>query len=91
MSDSSFSGNTLDFAGFIMSLASQVFISMGEQPNPESGNMEEDLCLARDYIRILEILQEKTRGNLTEEERGLLDSILIDIRFKYVNRIKECK
>lgn len=82
---------TIDFADFIMSLASQVFIAMGEQKNPESGAMETDLCLARDYIQILELLQEKTRGNLTEEERGLLDSILIDIRIKYVSRIKECK
>ncbi|MBU1219588.1 DUF1844 domain-containing protein [Myxococcota bacterium] len=81
----------IDFAGFIMSLASQVFIAMGEQENPESGATGTDLCLARDYIQILELLQEKTRGNLTEEERGLLDSILIDIRIKYVSRIKECK
>ncbi|MDA3863488.1 MAG: DUF1844 domain-containing protein [Deltaproteobacteria bacterium] len=81
----------IDFTSFVLSLSSNVLVAMGEIPNPESGEKEEDFCLARDTIQILEMLQDKTTGNLSREEKGVLDSVLIDLRFKYLGAVKRCQ
>ncbi len=79
----------IDFSSFIMSLATSVLIALGENPDPVSGETSVNLQLARDTIRILEIIEEKTRGNLMEEERRLLENILFDLRFKYVAKARQ--
>jgi Domain of unknown function (DUF1844) len=81
--------NEIDFTTFILSLSSSVLVALGDMPNPETNETLMDLCLAKETIQIIELVQTKTRGNLTEEERGLLNSVLLDLRFKYVNKIKK--
>ena len=81
----------IDFTSFILSLSSSALMAMGEIPYPESGKIEKDLRTSRETIQIIEMLSEKTMGNLTSEERGLLDSILIDLRIKYVACVNSCK
>ena len=78
----------IDFSSFVISLSSSVLISLGEIPNPETQETSTDTCFAKQTIQILEMLQEKTRGNLTDGERELIDSILFDLRFKYVQHLK---
>lgn len=73
-----------DFAGFILSLANTALINMGVAPDPMGGQPEVHLDGAEQMIDILGILQEKTQGNLTEEEEGLLDQILSELRMRYV-------
>ena len=79
----------IDFSTLILSLSSTVLIALGEIPDPDSGKLIEDLCSAKETIQIIELLQEKTRGNLTSNERELINSILVDLRLKYVKKSKK--
>ncbi len=79
----------IDFNSFVISLSSSVLISLGEIPHPDTGDLSLDICFAKQTIQILEMLQEKTRGNLDEGERELIDSVLFDLRFKYVQCVKK--
>ncbi len=72
------------FSTFILSLASSALVQLGEVPNPDTGEMEENLLMAKHTIDILNMLQEKTRSCIDEEERRLLDGILYEMRMKYV-------
>jgi hypothetical protein len=74
----------LTFAGFIVSLSTQALLSLGEIADPSSSQPHRDLAGAQQVIDILGMLREKTRGNLDPDEEGLLDSILFDLRMKYV-------
>ena len=57
---------------------------MGVQANPESGTVNKDPALAREVLDLLSLLREKTRGNLTIEEERFFDSLLTDLRLKFV-------
>lgn len=74
----------LDFGGMIISLGTSVMISLGATPDPVSGGSEIDLLGARNAIDMLEIIQEKTRGNLTPEEDQLLGKLLFDAHVAFV-------
>ena len=75
----------LTFATFLISLASSVVIHLGEAPSPESGKVEKNLALAKQTIDLLSMLQERTRGNLDAEEQQLLQSLLYDLRVRFVS------
>ncbi|HET6438362.1 MAG TPA: DUF1844 domain-containing protein [Anaeromyxobacter sp.] len=76
---------TIDFYTFVLSLASSAFVHLGDAPNPESGEVAQtDLPLAHQAIDILDMLREKTRGNLTPEEGKFLENLLTDLRLRYV-------
>ena len=77
-----------DFTTFCISLASAALIHLGESPAPESGKVEKDLPLAKQTIDILEMLKDKTRGNLTEEETKLITTVLYDLRMRFVEASK---
>lgn len=74
----------LTFATFVVSLSTQALMLLGEIPDPMTNQPSTDLPAAQQLIDILGMLQEKTRGNLDRDETGLLDSILFDLRMKYV-------
>lgn len=74
----------INFSTFVVSLASSALIHLGIAPDPMSGQTTKDLPLAKQTIDMLGMLQEKTRGNLSEEEGHLLDSMLYDLRMRYV-------
>jgi len=69
---------------FLSGLAGQVLINLGLFENPATGKREKDLEQAKYSIDLMEILKEKTRGNLTEEEEKLINTILYDLRMRYV-------
>ena len=69
---------------FVSGLAGQVLINLGMFPNPVSGKKEVDLEQAKYSIDLLEILKEKMRGNLDDEEDKLLETMLYDLRMRYV-------
>jgi hypothetical protein len=75
----------ITFATFLISLASSVVIHLGEAPSPESDRVEKNLPLAKQTIDLLALLQDRTRGNLDGEEQQLLQSLLYDLRVRYVN------
>jgi len=72
------------FAQFLSGLASQVLISLGEMENPMTGRKQVDLAQAQHTIDLLELLQGKTKGNLTPQEENFLTNVLHDLRLRYV-------
>jgi hypothetical protein len=76
---------SLSFTGFVLSLASTAAIHFGDLPDPQSGTaVEPNLEAAAQMIDILVLLEEKTRGNLTAEERQLLEQVLYELRMRFV-------
>jgi hypothetical protein len=78
----------INFATFVISLCSSALIHLGIAPDPITGEQQKDLAIAKQTIDMLAMLQEKTRGNLTEEEAQLLESMLYDLRMRYVAESK---
>jgi hypothetical protein len=76
---------TFAFSTFILSLSTSVLVCLGELPDPLKNEKSTNLPLAKQTIGIIEMLKEKTKGNLTEEEDRLIESILYDLRMKYVS------
>src|SRR5215831_9786059 len=78
----------VDFHTFVLSLGSSALLHLGELEHPEGGATEKDLPLAKHTIDILSMLEEKTKGNLTSAEEKLIQSLLYDLRLRYVNASK---
>ncbi len=75
----------LSFTAFVISLASSAAIHFGDLPDPSTGQrVEPNLDGAQQMIDILALLDLKTRGNLTAEERSVLDQVLYELRLRYV-------
>ena len=75
----------LTFTAFVFSLASSAAIHFGDLPDPVTGEKpEQNLEGAAQMIEILTLLEEKTRGNLTAEERTLLEQVLYELRMRFV-------
>jgi hypothetical protein len=73
-----------DFTMLVSMFATQAMVALGVIPNPESGKPEQNLLLARHFIDLLGVLQEKTRRNLTGHEADLLTNSLHELRLAYV-------
>ena len=75
----------LSFTAFVLSLASTAAIHFGDLPDPLSGaRAEPNLGGAAQMIEILSLLEQKTRGNLTAEEREVLTQLLYELRLRFV-------
>jgi hypothetical protein len=69
----------------VVSLASSAAIHFGDLPDPNTGQLAEvNLDGAAQMIDILALLEEKTRGNLTMEERQVLEQVLYELRLRFV-------
>ena len=75
----------LSFTAFVISLATTAAIHFGEMADPQTGRSGElNLEGASQMIEILTLLDQKTRGNLTAEERQVLEQVLYELRLRYV-------
>ncbi len=74
----------VDFQTFVISLGSSALLHMGGMPHPEAADHPVDLVLAKHSIDLLAMLEQKTKGNLTDGEAQLLTSLLYDLRLRYV-------
>jgi len=74
----------INFATFIFSLNSSVLMHLGVIDDPSTGKQVKNLPIAKQTIDILGMLEEKTQGNLTEDEAKMLKNILYDLRMIYV-------
>lgn len=77
----------VNFTTFLLSLNSSALLHLGEIADPISKEKNRDLSLAKHTINVIAMLQEKTRGNLTEDEKRLVDGILYDLRMRYVQQV----
>lgn len=73
-----------DFSTFTLSLATGAMINLGLVPDPSTRKTQKNLELAKQNIEILDLLKEKTRGNLTDDEGKLLENILTEVRLNFV-------
>lgn len=74
----------LSFSTFVISLNAGALVHMGAMEDPDTQVKQKNLPLAKQVIDTLNMLEEKTRGNLTDEEGRLLKSILYDLKIIYV-------
>ncbi|MBF0301860.1 MAG: DUF1844 domain-containing protein [Desulfamplus sp.] len=74
----------VDFSTFIISLYSSALVQLGEIPDPVTGTRAKDLCIAKQTIDMIAMLEKKTSGNLDIEEEKLLKSLLHELRMTYV-------
>ena len=77
--------SSISFPAFVLSLAHTAAVHFGDVPDPVNGaRTEANLAAAQQMIDILALLEEKTRGNLTAEERQLVEQILYELRLRFV-------
>jgi hypothetical protein len=80
---------TQRFIEFVVMQAQNAALFLGQIPNPKTGEPEVNLDLARMFIDQLEMVQEKTRGNLTSEETKVLSNALSNLQMAYVEVARE--
>jgi len=79
----------VDFSTFIMSLTSSAFYHLRDMPDPSTGKKEVNLPAVQQTIDMLIMLREKTKGNLKEDEKKLLEQLVYELQVKYVAKTKE--
>ena len=78
----------INFATFVVSLNASALLHLGAIEDPTTGKIDKNLPMAKQTIDILSMLEEKTAGNLSKDEEGLLKNILYDLRIIYVKEKK---
>jgi hypothetical protein len=87
--DAASDASAITFVAFVLSLAHTAAVHFGDVPDPVSGaKADANLPAAQQMIDILALLEAKTRGNLTAEERQLLEQVLFELRLRYVDSQK---
>lgn len=75
----------MDFSTFALSLSTSALVHLGLVPDPQTSRpAPKNLALARQTIDILEMLAAKTRGNLDADESHLIESLLYELRIRFV-------
>jgi Domain of unknown function (DUF1844) len=73
------------FINFLMSIASNAAAALGMMEHPVTGERRVDPELAKHWIDVLGMLQQKTRGNLAPQEQQIFEGLLADLRMQYVS------
>src|SRR5689334_19267949 len=76
------------FAHLVMQQSNMAMMLMGKAPHPETGKPVRDLESAKLFIDLLEMLEAKTKGNLTKEEQSLLKQTLMAVRMGFVEAVE---
>ena len=74
----------INFTNFVLSLSTSALFHFGDFPDPESGKTQKNLPAAKQTIDILDMLNEKAKGNLNENETNLIQGILYELKLRYV-------
>ena len=75
------------FMSFVMSIASNAASALGMMEHPVTHQREVDIDLGKHWIDVLGMLEKKTAGNLTPQEKRMLDGLLADLRMQYVSLV----
>lgn len=79
--------HTVNFSSFVLSLSTSALMSLGEVENPMTKERERSLPAAKQTIDIIGLLEEKTKGNLDENEGALIKNVLHELRLRYVTAV----
>jgi len=74
----------INFTNFVLSLSTSALFHFGDFPDQEGGKTEKNLPAAKQTIDILDMLNERTKGNLNENETQLIQGILYELKLRYV-------
>ena len=80
-----------DFGAILFPYIHSALVYLGELQDPATGQLTENLEGARQMVEILDLLQQKTKGNLTQEESRYLENALFDLRMQYLQKAKLVK
>ncbi|MDA0747305.1 MAG: DUF1844 domain-containing protein [bacterium] len=83
--------NEFLFMQVIMMFQGAAWQHMGKVMNPVTNKVERDLAQAKNAIDILGMLDSRTKGNLSENEKGLLEHALYELRMNYVDELNKEK
>jgi ABC-type hemin transport system ATPase subunit len=78
----------IDFSSLVLPFFTQALIELGETEDPEAKSTEENLKLTQRLIDLLDMLKQKTAGNLKPEEQIFLDQCLHQLKMAYMERAK---
>ncbi len=81
--------SSMMFTSLVMMFSSQAMMALGKMINPISGKIERELPQAQMMIDLLEMIQERTQGNLSDDEARLLEGVLRDLRLNYVAEVNK--
>jgi hypothetical protein len=81
----------LEFGSLVMPFFIQAMVKLGEVEDPVSGEMSDNLDLAKRLIDLLDMLHDRTKGNLEEVEEKFLEACLARLKLAYVERKKTAK
>lgn len=73
-----------DFSTLVLSIGSSAAMSLGLAPNPTTGKTDVDKNMAKFNIDLLEMLKDKTKNNLSEDESRFLGQMISDLKLKFV-------
>ena len=76
----------IDFRTFIIQLAQGALVGLGEEPNPETKTTTINLSLAQYHLGLLNMLQQKTKNNLSTDEQELLAALLQELNEKFASK-----
>jgi hypothetical protein len=88
MEESNSVESEVNFSSFVMSLATQAMVQLGQMAPPPGMDIPVDVESGKGTIDILGMIQQKTLGNLTKEESKFLEDVLHTLRVSYVKRVK---
>ena len=74
----------VNFTNFVISLSTSALFHFGDFPEVEGGKAEKNLPAAKQTIDILDMLNEKTKGNLDQNEASLIQGVLYELKMRYV-------
>ena len=74
------------FTAFVMSLNTSALFHLGDISDPVTAKKDQDLVLAKHTIDTLQLLEDKTKGNLSDDEQDLLKHVLYDLKMRYVEK-----
>ncbi len=81
--------NELLFMQLVMMFQGMALQNLGKVMNPVTNQIERNLEQAKNMIDILGMLDEKTKGNLNDNERRLMEHVLFELRMNYVDELKK--
>lgn len=79
----------VDFSTFVFSLFSSTLIQLGDMADPLTGAMDPNINSAKQTIDIIDIIRDKTKGNLTDEESKLMENVSTELKWKYLDAVKK--